>query len=206
MSWTADAPVTAACLGVVLVALWIVCLIPSTPIELIMAYSYGLWGGFCLIYVGKVTGCAASFALGRTLGCGHGMLARFELARALALAVALEPWKILFLVRAAYIPIALKNYGMAALKAPPLQYFVSLVTVETYNTLEVVFIGATARSLGDAARSKSGDDAASAIGTGIAAVCLVGLGCYGALATRRALEQLRKEEEEEEASSDRGLL
>lgn len=189
---------------VVCIALFITVLIPSTPIELVVAYIYGLGRGFALVYTGKVIGCLASYVLGRSgcRGLRARILKRHRLLRALALAVNREPWRICLLARAAYIPIAIKNYGFAALSAPPLPYVVTLLLVEMYNTFEMVFIGVSVQRVGDVAAESDGDGGSSqshdawvsAAGTAVAATCLVGLGCYGAVATRRALDALQIQE------------
>jgi uncharacterized membrane protein YdjX (TVP38/TMEM64 family) len=191
--WVDDAPRAAAAAGAALVAAWIVVLIPSTPIELVLAYHYGVAGGFALIYLGKVCGCAVSFGLGRQIQLGRRLAAENKLMRALSLVVSVEPWRICFLVRAAYIPIALKNYGMAALAAPPVPWLVSLLIVETWNSLELVLVAASARSVGDLAGATGHPTGSwhSLLGTLLAASSLVGLGCYGAVATRRALERVQ---------------
>merc|ERR1712196_627601 len=100
-AWKQDQPVALAVCGVLLVASWIVCLIPSTPIELMIGYLYGLGGGFALVYSGKVLGCLGSFLLGRTLlrsGCQRRLM-KFDLLRAIDLAVHREPFRISFLTR-----------------------------------------------------------------------------------------------------------
>ncbi len=54
LSYYERSPALVALVGVVLIASWIVALIPSTPIEIVVAYVFGLGGGFALIYVAKV--------------------------------------------------------------------------------------------------------------------------------------------------------
>lgn len=187
--WADAYPETVAIVAAVSIASWIVCLIPSTPIELTMAFAFGLGPGFAIVYTGKVAGCMLSYALGRTVchRCTDRLLQEHELLLALRLAVLRSPWRLCLLARAAYIPIAVKNYGFAALGTPVLPYTGSLLVLETYNTFEVVYIGAALRTLGETQPSSWHQTAASVF----AAACLVGLGAYGAVTTRRALEEMR---------------
>jgi len=78
-----------------------------------------------------VLGGLASYLLGRTVlrRWGSRVTSRHKLLRALALAVAREPWRICLLARAAAVPVPLKNYGFAALDAPMLPYAASLMLV-----------------------------------------------------------------------------
>ena len=46
-------PLQTAAAGVLFLAAWIVCLVPSTVIELWLGYQFGLWRGFLLVYAGK---------------------------------------------------------------------------------------------------------------------------------------------------------
>ena len=113
--WLETYPVPTALCGTLFLAVWIICLIPSTVVELWLGYQFGLWLGFLLVYTGKVLGCMASFALGRTIlqkTCTR-CLEKHELFRAFNRAVSKEPITVCFLARAAYIPISLKNYGFA---------------------------------------------------------------------------------------------
>merc|ERR1712087_451322 len=65
--WEREAPLATAVGGVLLVCVWIILLIPSTPVELTLGYIYGVRVGMLLVYSGKVLGCLASFFLGRSL-------------------------------------------------------------------------------------------------------------------------------------------
>ena len=194
--WSIQAPMATAASLIAFMAGLIVVLVPSTPIELAVAYVYGLQVGFVIVYAGKVIGCLCSYIVARLLWtrCRASLLARYRVLRALELAVEQQPWRMSFLVRAAYIPIAVKNYGLAALQVSPLTFAVSLLLIETYNTFEMVFIATSVHEMRDSLRSHEGAQRMGAwlstLGTGLAAVCLIGLGCYGARVTRRALEQL----------------
>ena len=121
--WVDRYPKHVAAGGTALLAVWVLLSVPTTILELWLAYKlpFGMWFGFLLVYLGKIIGCLISFALGRTLlrrTC-HSCLSSHEYFRAFDLACTREPYAICFLARASYIPIALKNYGFAVRAAPP---------------------------------------------------------------------------------------
>lgn len=189
IEWQAQSPAAVAVGGVVCVCVWIVVLIPSTPIELLLGYLFGLGGGFVLVYIGKVCGCLASFWLGRTVlfECTQRQLRRHRLLLAADVAVQKEPLRICLLARAAYIPIALKNYGFAVLSVPARPFVVALLLVESYNSFELVFLGAAASSFGSHASWLH------ALPLVVACASLVALGLYGGVMTKRALSDLESE-------------
>ena len=168
-------PLQTAVGGVLLLALSIVFLVPITIMELWFGYQFGVWLGFLLAHTGKILGCLASFALGRTVlqsTCTRCMGSN-ELLRALDIAVSREPYFICFLARASYVPIAVKNYGFAVrptskpaiasrcnthtrspqgrsscaqvLSVPFRPFMVALLTVEPFNSFLFVLIGRWAR-------------------------------------------------------------
>jgi len=206
----AETPMTAAVALVFFIAIWIMCLIPSTPIELVIIIAYGLVGGFALVYTGKVLGCLASYALGRSLLGRRRLplwLEQNQLLRAMRLTVTQAPWRICFLSRAAYIPIALKNYGLAALAAPPLPFAVALCVVEVYNTGTLALVGVSVHRVSVAvggAEAGSSSLRWSTIGPLVAVSALVALGVYLAAATRRALDALNREGSSEEDEDEVG--
>merc|ERR1712232_682296 len=73
--------------------------------------------------------------------------AQHPFLRALDGAIAQHPFRICFIVRLAYIPIALKNYGLAVLSVQPEVYVSSLLCVELFNSIVLVTVGSTAKDL-----------------------------------------------------------
>lgn len=199
--WRRDQPIAVAVGGTLMICGWIIILVPSTPIELTIAYMYGVGWGLAIIYTGKVLGCLLSFLLGRTLfrDCCKKYLGQVRLLVAIERAVSKEPLRISMLARGAYIPIAVKNYGFALLSVPLRPFTISLITVELYNSLEICVIGAAARSIRAASdvRGVTSGPAAAMRTTMlcIAGVLLVVFGLYGAVVTQRALSEIEAEQE-----------
>ena len=113
--WASRSPALVALCGVLLVSVWIVCCVPSSPIEMLLGYVYELLPGFILVYLGKVLGCGASYYIGRRArerhgccGCGGSRLLRSEIVEAVAIVAREHPYRCSLLIRAAYIPIAFK--------------------------------------------------------------------------------------------------
>ena len=88
--WASRSPALVALCGVLLVSVWIVCCVPSSPIEMLLGYVYGLLPGFILVYLGKVLGCGASYYIGRRARERHGAPGLLE-GPALALTSARSP-------------------------------------------------------------------------------------------------------------------
>ena len=89
--------------------------LPTTAIELIAGFSFGFWIALPVSYVGKNGGCIAAFLLGRLLGrrSVKKLVRRFKVLRMFERVMAKNAVKMVFLIRLAYMPIALKNYGLS---------------------------------------------------------------------------------------------
>jgi uncharacterized membrane protein YdjX (TVP38/TMEM64 family) len=192
--WHAHEPVTVAVCGVLLVAAWIVVLLPSSALELALGYLFGVPVGFVLVYSGKVLGSFASFALGRTVirGASRRWAERHRLLRALDTAVCREPYTICFLARASYVPIALKNYGFAALSVPARPWVIALVSVEVFNSFLLVFLGSAAENLRSSISGARPAGANAPIFIGCSVLVLLAL--FLGARTRRALADLQATE------------
>ena len=194
LTYQEAAPVLTAVGGVLLVAVWIVVLIPSTVLELTLGYVFGLRLGFACVYLGKVAGCLGSFLLGRTVlraRCQR-WFERHELFLAIDSVVAAAPYRICVLLRASYIPIAFKNYGFSVLSVPTRPFVVALLGVEIFNSFLLVFIG----SAGERTflRADDGAPPPSPLQQGALAFGVAVLGClaaYISVMTRRALKEIR---------------
>lgn len=197
--WRDAAPLTLALATSLMIATWIVFLLPSTPVELLAAYVFGFGRAFIIVYTGKVLGSLASFFIGQRCGrqtCSR-RLTNMKLLKAMERAVSRDPIRLCFLVRASYIPIVLKNYGFGLLGVRWPAFIAALFVVEVYTTLEFVTLGTAARGIGDDGIS----DASfwHTISLTLAAIMLILLGVYGGIVTRRELRHIEAEAMMEEA-------
>lgn len=180
---------------VIVVALWIISFVPLTPLELTLGYLFGVGPSYVVVYLGKVLGCSAAFVLGRTVcrDWAHTQLGRHELLQAIALAVSERPFRICVIVRLAYIPIALKNYGLAVLPVRTSDYVGSLIAVEFVMSLVLVTVGSTAKDLGAMLRGQQSRSAWQLGAMAVGGVFLLTLVSYISFVTQRALKQIREQ-------------
>jgi uncharacterized membrane protein YdjX (TVP38/TMEM64 family) len=193
--WKATYPITTACSSSLLMGLWILSFVPVTPFELSLGFLFGLGQGYIIVFCGKIIGCGLSYLLGRTVAYdwAQKQFGKHDLLRALDLAISRKPFTICLVARAAYIPIALKNYGLAILSVRPTDFFASLICVELYNSIILVWVGSTASDLnslvkGDKPKS-NGQLAVMMAGCGFL-LFLVG---YISYVTSKTLKDLREQ-------------
>mmetsp|Transcript_4547 Transcript_4547/g.9893 ORF Transcript_4547/g.9893 Transcript_4547/m.9893 type:complete len:246 (+) Transcript_4547:116-853(+) len=188
-----EAPLVTMVLSILLVAVWILSFIPLTPIELALGYLLGVGPAYLVVFTGKVAGCLAAFLLGRTVArdWAQRTFGRHELLQALDLAVSERPFQICVIVRLAYIPIALKNYGLSLLAIQPKDYIAALLLVEVVMSFVLVTVGATAKDLGAMLSGTSPKSSWQLGAMALGALFLFTLIAYVSVATRRALQQIR---------------
>ena len=118
-----------------LYALWIILFLPTTLPELAMGFTFGLGTGYMLDLAGKLIGAFASYALGRTAlrSCVHALLRGHSAADLLAAfehTARSRPYATSLILRAAYLPMPLKNYGLAMLGVPLAPFALALLPLE----------------------------------------------------------------------------
>jgi len=154
--WNEMAPLQGAVAGVLLYALW-ACLLPTTLPELLLGYVFGLLEGWVINFLGKLLSSVLCYVLGRTIlrswlhniwlsGGKHELLCAFEDE------VVERPYQTAFLMRVAYAPMSVKNYGMALIGVPPAPFFAVFFLVEVLDSYLLVAVGAGAHSLQDLLR------------------------------------------------------
>ena len=149
--WESSYPNTTRCVALVAYIVWILAFIPTTLAELSLGYVFGAGLGYVIDYSGKLVGSSACYFLGRTMlrPWLHEHFAQQPTLRAVEAAVASRPYRTAFLLRIAYIPFPLKNYGVAMMGMPPLPFFAALVSVEIFDSYIPIAIGSTAKDLQD---------------------------------------------------------
>lgn len=98
---------------------------------------------------GKLIGSCTSFMLGKCCLAERVEQMALENWRIQRIKVLLaeQPWRVAFIVRAAQIPIAIKNYGSAAADLPPTVFVTSCVVVDSLSGLAWAWIGSSAQSV-----------------------------------------------------------
>lgn len=113
------------------------------------AVQFGVWLGTLINASGKLIGSCTSFMLGkRCLAERVDRMAvnSWRVQRIKAL-LAEKPWRVAFIVRAAQIPIAIKNYGSSAADLRVTVFVTSCVVVDSLSGLAWAWIGSSAESL-----------------------------------------------------------
>lgn len=137
-------------------AVWVIILLPTTPIELACGFIFGWKLGFVLDFVGKLTGCIIAFSAGRQC---KGRVTRAEvlgesvrIVHALDQVFVADPrrgTRLLLLLQLAFLPVALKNYGLALTSVPTWVFAWTTAVGEVPGTLALVYSGASASKLID---------------------------------------------------------
>ena len=159
---------------------WIVLCLPSTPLEMLIGSTYGFGVGFVIDTVGKSTGCMCAFVLGRRVGRGPvaEWLAKtqggraVQLLRALDVAIATQGWRIVLPFQLAWVPIALKNYGLSLCNISTRTFGWTMLVAELPMTAAVVYAGSTARSLVDLLEHKERPSHVAVAGVALGGVML----------------------------------
>uniref|UniRef100_A0A7S2WJI0 VTT domain-containing protein n=1 Tax=Rhizochromulina marina TaxID=1034831 RepID=A0A7S2WJI0_9STRA len=137
-------------------AVWIIVLLPTTPIELACGFIFGWKLGFAIDFVGKLAGCLIAFTAARqcktrsTWSTGDGNSGR--LIQALDQVFVADPrrgTRLLLLLQLAFLPVALKNYGLALTSVPTWVFAWTTAVGEVPGTLALVYSGASASRLVD---------------------------------------------------------
>jgi len=123
--------------------LWILAGIPCVPVELLIGYVFGVGAGIPVCLAGKLLGCVAAFQLGRTLCRTHVQLyaERNELVSQLNELVLAKPLKTCLLVQFAWVPIAVKNYGLSTLPVQLHVFCIALLASSLVWCPVTVFVG-----------------------------------------------------------------
>ncbi|KAG8468319.1 hypothetical protein KFE25_013402 [Diacronema lutheri] len=155
---------------------WTLCCLPTTPLEVAAGYTFTPALSIGASIVGKTTGSLVAFALGRALANrfsgGRRVVAsanapatpRGALGRARAVLAHLQtalvshPVQTIGMIRASPMPIALKNYGLAALPehvVPSRTFCLVTVVVNVPYSVAWSLAGSSASSLQDAISGKA---------------------------------------------------
>lgn len=160
--WIKLNPLSGCIIFVPLEVVWIVLCIPATPVEIAAGYIFGFWWGILVNSTAKLAAAIISFVLGRH--CIGKYVAKIleqwfgeEGIRLLAAVdrVLCSPgtnsegsFQLLIMIRLAYIPLCLKNYGLALCPSISLKRFVITSFVgEIPGSLAITWTGTTTRDL-----------------------------------------------------------
>ncbi|OQS05717.1 ATP-binding Cassette (ABC) superfamily [Thraustotheca clavata] len=198
--WLQTHPTSGGFIYMVIYAITIVFCLPATVFEMIAGYIFGMWWGWAIAIVGKTTGSCISFVFGRYFF--HARVLRLlesgpPIFRALGILLNRPDlkWKIVCLTRIAWMPIAIKNYGLSVLPVSFRMFFWSTLLLGTPFGGVSCYIGHTATHVNSIVsgshESKSHlQFVLMAVGGGSALTLFCLVGYY----TRKYIEQLAEKD------------
>lgn len=134
----------------------VVCLIPTTPMELaggfLFSPTYGMW--MVLVFTGtaKLLANSISVMIARHVVKDWVMtnvVAKSELLTMVRTAVKEEPWKMAFLVRGSMVPLFVKNYGLGVMDIDLLPIAVCSSIFTNFYAFQNIYMGAACQNLAD---------------------------------------------------------
>ncbi|GMH82609.1 hypothetical protein TrST_g12513 [Triparma strigata] len=125
-NWVRDLGFVGAAIWLCSMALWITFLLPTTIPELACGFMWGLGPGIAVAVPAKLAGSTLSFIAARYFlgdSVEKQVWSKYKYSDAMRQLVVERPWTLCLLIRAAYIPNAMKNYGLASLKGVRFKHF-----------------------------------------------------------------------------------
>ena len=216
LSSYADRPLQVSAITVLLYAASIIALMPTTLVELMLGFVFGLRMGYLLDLAGKVLGCSLCYLLGLTVlkQCIRKLLWQGdvkELFLAFEEEVQLRPWRTAALLRVAFMPMSVKDYGMAIIGVPLPAYFGTLLPVAMFDTYVPVAVGSTAKDLTSLLNAKRSNHTSTKkqreAKFQLAMVCtqvavLLGLLCYLGSVAKATIAKRRQQKAEAELEAE----
>jgi uncharacterized membrane protein YdjX (TVP38/TMEM64 family) len=185
-------------------ALWTMCCLPTTPVEIAAGFTWTPVWASAASSIGKTVGSSSAFALSRLLllpllsrssrsGNGPIRLHIDSFFGQLGSAIRTRPFWTVGLIRAAPLPIALKNYGLGMMPELPTSVFMLMTFgVNVPFSVAWTLTGSSASSLQEAVQSGGAGSSSGQIIARVATAVtlLVSLGFVGRLC-RDQLKQMR---------------
>mmetsp|Transcript_25869 Transcript_25869/g.33939 ORF Transcript_25869/g.33939 Transcript_25869/m.33939 type:complete len:357 (+) Transcript_25869:203-1273(+) len=172
---------------------------PCTFMEFLAGYVFSFWVALLVCTAGKFIGSMLSYLFGRYLGSewvrDH-LLSRYHIWKGLQLAQQKRPWQVTFLIRLGYIPLMLKNYGLAVMHCPFHIFALASLSMGIPFTLAINHAGFISKELIKAAETggkhirSSWDVVMLIIGSTAVILFLIMTRFY----TKRALAMIEKDE------------
>mmetsp|Transcript_62645 Transcript_62645/g.136033 ORF Transcript_62645/g.136033 Transcript_62645/m.136033 type:complete len:304 (-) Transcript_62645:305-1216(-) len=181
--------------------------LPSTSLEVMSGFLFGFWWSTVVTTIGKNTGCAMAFLIGRSLGrdtVGRYLKKKFPTFDVISHAFDHQGNGLLCLIQLAYIPISLKNYGLSMLDVRFANFICTALLCGFPYTLFWSYLGSTTQNILELLNGEGEVSSKQLViaGVGIVsgAVAMVILARY----TKKAMAKIREEDlelaREQEAS------
>jgi uncharacterized membrane protein YdjX (TVP38/TMEM64 family) len=130
-------------------AIWVVLCMPSTILEILPGFLFGTKVGFVVCMVGKNLGSFVAMILGRTLLAD--MVQRkaeaWPILEGIKVAIKQQGFPMILMVRTVMMPIAIKNYGLAAIGVPATTNISAAILSGIPFCFMWVYIGSTTQNV-----------------------------------------------------------
>lgn len=137
-------------------AIWVVLCLPCTLVEMIPGFLFGIEVGWVVSMAGKSIGSAISMYLGRYVfkdATERFVFSRYPIVRKLGIAAEREGFSFLLFIRGMWLPIALKNYGLAVLNISIHQALLAGFVTSVPHSLLWAWIGSRMNSIAEIVQS-----------------------------------------------------
>jgi uncharacterized membrane protein YdjX (TVP38/TMEM64 family) len=143
---------------IVMLAIWIVLCLPCTIVEMVPGFLFGFWQGTIVSMIGKNLGNLIALVLGQTLlrDWVKKRTKEYDILEKVDAAIKHDGFIMVLLVRAVFLPMAVKNYGLAALGVSIPQNMAGAILSGLPFSLAWSYVGSTAQSLVEIAEGKKG--------------------------------------------------
>lgn len=132
----------------------VVCLIPTTPMEIaggfLFSPSYGMWTVLVFTGTAKLIANSISVLIARYVvkdWVMKNVVAKNDLLSMVSKAVKEEPWKMAFLVRGSMVPLFVKNYGLGVMDIGFLPIAVCSSIFTNFYAFQNIYMGSAMQDI-----------------------------------------------------------
>jgi uncharacterized membrane protein YdjX (TVP38/TMEM64 family) len=144
--------------------LGVVCLVPTTPMEIaggfLFSPIYGIWAVCVFTGISKLTANCISVLIARFVvkdWVMKNVVAKNELLTMVSQAVKEEPWKMAFLVRGSMVPLFVKNYGLGVMDIGYLPNACCSMIFTNFYACQNIYMGSAMQDLKEVFAPKTAD-------------------------------------------------
>mmetsp|Transcript_20342 Transcript_20342/g.39963 ORF Transcript_20342/g.39963 Transcript_20342/m.39963 type:complete len:546 (+) Transcript_20342:303-1940(+) len=137
---------------ILFLSVWVAALLPCSILEMVPGYLFGFRKGVFVSIIGKNLGTVMSLLLTRFFLrdlVQRRLLKRFPILRTLEKAVKMEGFPVIVMIRCAYLPMIIKNYGLASLDIDIFKIWVASLLSSGPFAAAWTAVGASATNLTD---------------------------------------------------------
>uniref|UniRef100_A0A7S3V1S7 VTT domain-containing protein n=2 Tax=Aplanochytrium stocchinoi TaxID=215587 RepID=A0A7S3V1S7_9STRA len=142
----------------IFLAVWVTLLLPCSILEVVPGFLFGFKIGWTVSVIGKSFGSLISLFLGRYFLASRirgYVLEKYPSLKAFDKAVELEGFKVILMIRVAYLPMLIKNYGLSILDIPIAKIVIASFMAGIPFSAAWAGIGASSKNLAEIMEGKA---------------------------------------------------